>query len=187
MGVTGIQYAKLSGYNVITTASPRNFDYVKSLGADAVFDYNSASVADEIRAHTNNALDLAWDCQSTEQSLALIAKCMGPAGGRVGTLLPVPAKVAADVNDKVQVSMSLYYTMFGEPYTFFSEGGPVPEDYEFGKMFWDLSRGLLADGKVKPINVIKNRGGEGLEGCLVGLEEMKAGKVSAGKLVYTLQ
>ena len=28
-----------SGLTVITTASPRNFDFVKSLGADHVFDY----------------------------------------------------------------------------------------------------------------------------------------------------
>lgn len=28
-----------SGYNVVTTCSPHNFDYVKSLGADTVFDY----------------------------------------------------------------------------------------------------------------------------------------------------
>lgn len=28
-----------SGYNVVTTCSPHNFDYVKQLGADVVFDY----------------------------------------------------------------------------------------------------------------------------------------------------
>lgn len=28
-----------SGYNVVTTCSPHNFDYVKKLGADSVFDY----------------------------------------------------------------------------------------------------------------------------------------------------
>lgn len=30
-----------SGLTVITTASPRNFEFVKSLGADHVFDYVS--------------------------------------------------------------------------------------------------------------------------------------------------
>lgn len=28
-----------SGYKVVTTCSPHNFDYVKELGADNVFDY----------------------------------------------------------------------------------------------------------------------------------------------------
>lgn len=32
-GGLAIQYAKLSGLTVVTTCSPRNFDYVKSLGA----------------------------------------------------------------------------------------------------------------------------------------------------------
>ena len=31
-----------------------------------------------------------------------------------------------------------------------------------------------------------NRGGKGLEGVLEGLEDLKEGKVSAAKLVYTL-
>ena len=33
-----IQLAKLSGYKVVTVASPRNHELVKSYGADAVFD-----------------------------------------------------------------------------------------------------------------------------------------------------
>lgn len=36
----GIQYAKHIGATVITTASARNHDYVRSLGADRVIDYN---------------------------------------------------------------------------------------------------------------------------------------------------
>ncbi len=42
-GVAGfaIQLAKHIGATVITTASPRNHDYVKSLGADRVIDYNA--------------------------------------------------------------------------------------------------------------------------------------------------
>ncbi len=33
-----IQLAHLAGYKVVTTASPRNLELCKSLGADAVFD-----------------------------------------------------------------------------------------------------------------------------------------------------
>ena len=42
-GVAGfaIQLAKHIGATVITTASARNHDYVKSLGADRVIDYNA--------------------------------------------------------------------------------------------------------------------------------------------------
>jgi NADPH:quinone reductase-like Zn-dependent oxidoreductase len=38
VGQFAIQLAHLSGYKVVTTASPYNFELVKSLGADAMFD-----------------------------------------------------------------------------------------------------------------------------------------------------
>jgi NADPH:quinone reductase-like Zn-dependent oxidoreductase len=48
VGSNAIQLAVASGYEVITTASPRNFDYVKRLGASQVFDYNSKTVVDDV-------------------------------------------------------------------------------------------------------------------------------------------
>ncbi len=50
VGSNAIQLAAAAGYEVITTASPRNFEYVKSLGAAEVFDYNSPSVVPDIIA-----------------------------------------------------------------------------------------------------------------------------------------
>jgi NADPH:quinone reductase-like Zn-dependent oxidoreductase len=38
-GTLAIQFAKLSGYKVITTCSPKNFELVQALGADIVLDY----------------------------------------------------------------------------------------------------------------------------------------------------
>ncbi|KAI8251537.1 Protein TOXD [Colletotrichum sp. SAR11_239] len=187
MGISGIQYAKLSGYDVITTASPHNFDYLKELGASAVFDYKSPTVSEDIRKHTGDALTLAWDCQSTDESAAIVARALSSSKpSLVGTLLPVDKKKVQEVNPNVDVQMSLYYTVFGEEFGYFGKRDAVPENYEFGKRFWELSRELLAAGKLKPIRVIKNRGGSGLDGVIVGLKELKEGKVSAGKLVYTI-
>ncbi|CAI0655169.1 unnamed protein product [Colletotrichum noveboracense] len=187
MGISGIQYAKLSGYNVITTASPHNFDYLKELGASAVFDYKSPTVSEDIRRHTGDALTLAWDCQSTDESAAIVARALSSSKpSLVGTLLPVDKKKVQEVNPNADVQMSLYYTVFGEEFGYFGKRDAVPENYEFGKRFWELSRELLAEGKLKPIRVIKNRGGSGLDGVIVGLKELKEGKVSAGKLVYTI-
>jgi NADPH:quinone reductase-like Zn-dependent oxidoreductase len=51
VGSNAIQLAVAAGYEVITTASPSNFDYVKNLGASEVFDYKSRTVvSDLIRA-----------------------------------------------------------------------------------------------------------------------------------------
>lgn len=49
-GSNGIQLAKGAGLEVITTCSPGSFDYVKSLGADKVFDRNSPTVAEDVAA-----------------------------------------------------------------------------------------------------------------------------------------
>ena len=53
VGSNAIQLAVAAGYDVITTASPKNFDYVKRLGASQVFDYKSPSVVDDIVAAFN--------------------------------------------------------------------------------------------------------------------------------------
>jgi NADPH:quinone reductase-like Zn-dependent oxidoreductase len=45
VGSNAIQLAVAAGYDVITTASPKNFEYVKKLGASWVFDYRSPATA----------------------------------------------------------------------------------------------------------------------------------------------
>lgn len=49
MGALSICYAKLAGYEVITTSSPKNFELVKARGADHVFDRNDPNVAERIQ------------------------------------------------------------------------------------------------------------------------------------------
>ena len=44
VGSCAIQLAAAAGYEVVTTASPKNFEYVRQLGAGEVFDYSDASV-----------------------------------------------------------------------------------------------------------------------------------------------
>ena len=48
VGSNAIQLAVAAGYEVITTSSPRNFDYVKKLGASQAFDYNSETVVEDV-------------------------------------------------------------------------------------------------------------------------------------------
>lgn len=48
VGSCAIQLAVASGAEVVTTASSKNADYCKSLGAAEVFDYHSKSVEDDI-------------------------------------------------------------------------------------------------------------------------------------------
>ncbi|SMB81132.1 zinc-binding alcohol dehydrogenase family protein [Deinococcus hopiensis] len=48
VGGNAIQLAVAAGYEVVTTASPHNFDYVRALGAKQVFDYRSATVVQDM-------------------------------------------------------------------------------------------------------------------------------------------
>ncbi|MEY4969796.1 MAG: hypothetical protein RLZZ277_27 [Actinomycetota bacterium] len=56
LGATAIQVAKALNLTVATTCSARNVDFVKSLGADEVVDYNSANFEDIL-----NGFDLVID------------------------------------------------------------------------------------------------------------------------------
>ncbi|KAF3767263.1 GroES-like protein [Cryphonectria parasitica EP155] len=213
MGVLGIQFAKLSNAIVLATSSPHNFDYLRSLGADYVYDYHidPATLADRIRAdlaasssRSSKPLALAWDCLVTPDSTRLIALAAGAGGAgssssssssssppkkmRYGVILPVDKDAVQALYPDVQweIGLTIGYSVFGEEFTrgkFKLEASR--EDWEFGKKFWDLTAGLLAEGRVKAGRVETNRLGKGLEGVRLGLEELKAGKVSATKLVYT--
>lgn len=82
---------------------------------------------------------------------------------------------------------TLGYLIFGERVVKAGKEFPPREDeFEFGKKFSELGTGLLRDGKVKTVRPIVNQGGKGLEGVLEGLDELRQGKVSGAKLVYTL-
>jgi NADPH:quinone reductase-like Zn-dependent oxidoreductase len=49
MGSLSISYAKQAGYTVISTSSLHNFDLLKSLGADHVFDHSDPATVSKIR------------------------------------------------------------------------------------------------------------------------------------------
>ncbi|KAI4098847.1 MAG: hypothetical protein LQ339_006250 [Xanthoria mediterranea] len=55
VGSNAIQLSKAAGFKVVTTCSSRNYDFVKSLGADKVFDYNSPSIIDDVVAGLDSA------------------------------------------------------------------------------------------------------------------------------------
>ncbi|KAJ5826941.1 Polyketide synthase enoylreductase [Penicillium robsamsonii] len=72
VGSTAIQLAVSAGYEVVTTASPKNFDYVKKLGATHVFDYKSETVVDDISAVVKG-LPLAGGYSIGDGSIDLLA------------------------------------------------------------------------------------------------------------------
>lgn len=179
-GTLAIQFAKLSGYTVITTCSPHNFDLVKSLGADEVFDYRDPSSAAKIREYTNDNLQLVFDTISLESSAKFCDNAISTKGGEYSALLVVGIE-RENVNDR----WTLGYTAVGEYFEFGQTPFPAkPEDKEFAEKFVPIATKLLADGKVKVHKPKVSPGG--LKGVLEGLELLKQDKVSGEKLVYNV-
>ncbi len=66
------QYAVTSGVRVIGSASPRDFDWVRSLGVDEVLDYHREDLKDVLAQVAPEGFDLWWDTSGTNDfSLAL--------------------------------------------------------------------------------------------------------------------
>jgi len=182
-GSLGIQVAKLSGLTVITTASPRNFEFVKSLGADHVFDYHDPEVGAKINALTNNTLHLVFDTIAVPSSSSISAQALStaPTGKLLYvSLLPVPMS-----RPDVESIFFLAYTMSGEEFEMEGEVWPASEeDNLLARKFVGVCEALLEDGRIRSHPVSKREGG--LEGILGGMMEMKEGKVSGQKLVYRI-
>lgn len=80
VGSNAIQLAVAAGYKVVTTCSPKNFDYVKSLGASRAFDYNSKTVVQDIFTFLNGktiAGAIAIGNNSTESLITILSKLPG--------------------------------------------------------------------------------------------------------------
>lgn len=87
VGQYTIQFAKLAGLRVISTASRKNIDLVKSLGADDVFDYADPETPAEIFAATEGNLRMAVDCISEGLTPDQVADSLSKEGGTIATLL----------------------------------------------------------------------------------------------------
>ncbi|KAF9778518.1 hypothetical protein IL306_003970 [Fusarium sp. DS 682] len=187
MGISAIQLAKLSGATVITTSSPANADYLKSLGADHVLDYKSKTLAEDILKLSGGPLLYVFDTHPSNTSAAVSASILqeSPAAKYV-SLNPGFEKEVKRLNPSVDARYILAYSATGDPWMYENElFEAVPSDFAFQKKFVKAAERLFEEGLVKPPRVFLNRGGSGLEGVLKGLVELREKRVSGGKLVYT--
>lgn len=179
-GTLAIQFARLSGYKVLTTCSPRNYDLVRSLGADKVYDYKDPKAAEQIRKDTDDKLKFVFDCISLESSAAFADKAISTEGGEYSVLLNVKIE-RANINNR----FTLGYTAFGENFDLGDFKIPATPDHKaFAEKWIAVAEVLLAQQKIKahPPKV----GQHGLKGVIEGLKLLKEDKVSGEKLVYNV-
>lgn len=172
VGVNAIQLALAAGYEVITTASPRNFEILRGLGASVAIDYNldSATLLEQLV----NTLK--------GRTLAGVLHTAGDAKG--------PISICADLFSKVEGN-KFFTTTVQLP-------ADMPADFQHSRVFastikdngvaeavfMDFLPEAIAQGKYKPAPQAEVVGA-GLESLQKGLDILRKG-VSAKKLVVTL-
>ena len=198
VGSNAIQLAVAAGYDVITTASPRNFDYVTRLGARQAFDYNSKRAIPDIIAALKGrrvAGALAIGQGAAGACIAVLGACQGnrfvamanppasfdqvPAGkGRLRHLVPTLARViVGGIGLAIRARRNGVRTKM--------IWGSALLNTDVGPMIWEsFLPSALADGRfvAAPEPVIV---GHGLGAIPEALDRQLAG-VSARKLVVTL-
>ena len=94
VGSTAIQLAVGSGLEVISTASKKNLEYVKALGAKHVVDYSEPSaVGDIVKLFERSEFVGAYDAISSPETLKATADIVSQlGGGKIATVLPTPAE-----------------------------------------------------------------------------------------------
>jgi NADPH:quinone reductase-like Zn-dependent oxidoreductase len=196
VGSNAIQLAVAAGYEVFTTASPHNFDYVKSLGARQVFDYRSPTLAKEVIAAmkgktTAGALAIATG--SAGLCLDVVHACPGD---KFVALAAAPVSLTDFGSGGVFQILRLMPQMAGSTLstalksrtrgirTKFIFGGSLADNEVGPAIYVDFLPQALADGRfvaAPPALVV----GAGLDSIETGFEVQRKG-MSARKVVVSL-
>ncbi|KAJ3055626.1 hypothetical protein HK097_009953 [Rhizophlyctis rosea] len=168
VGVYAIQLAAKSGYKVITTASKKNEEYVKSLGASAVVDYTLPipTQLSTIQSTTSNSLRYAIDLVDGVETSDLAAAALNPSLNP--TLINLsyfgPQEVPEGVTARPMASLMI---SSGVQEIIVKEVVPL------------LEKGALQLNRVHHLD-------GGFEGLKEGLRISSEGKVGGAKLVASL-
>jgi NADPH:quinone reductase-like Zn-dependent oxidoreductase len=172
VGVNAIQLAVAAGYEVITTASPKNFELLRSLGASESFDYNSETatlLGQLVKAFEGRTLaGVLHTAGDAKGPIAICAELFSKVKGNkfFTTITVLPADIPADFQHSRVFASTIKDTGIAEA------------------VFVDFLPQALAQGKYKSAPQAEVVGA-GLESLQKGLDILRKG-VSAKKLVVTL-
>ncbi len=198
VGANAIQLAVAAGYEVVTTASPRNFDYVLGLGAACAFDYRSRTAVRDITAHLRGrrlagvlaigagAIRAGIDIAGASQGRRFVAVATPPAAfdrvkpgpGRILQLVPAVFGMLT-----ANVALALRARTAGVT-TKMIWGGSLLGNAVGPMIYADFLPSALAEGRFRaapPALVV----GEGLGAIPAALDRLGQG-VSAQKVVVAL-
>ena len=173
VGCMGIQLATASGVTVIATASPRNFDLCKGLGAVEVFDYNSDTVKDDIlNAVRGTQCVGAYNATPSEEAQMVLGKIMHELGGGLVVSAGVVTAETMSYPPGVKGAVANSRVLSGE-------------DEKLSKAIWKaFMPQALASGQVKSAPETQVVG-TGLEYIQAAFDEHRKG-VSGKKIVVSI-
>ncbi|KAJ7442719.1 GroES-like protein [Mycena galericulata] len=165
VGQFAIQILRTLGYTtIITYASARHTDYLKSLGATDVIDRKAVSTADvpaAVKKITSAPIKIVYDAISEADTRDACFATLA-AGGIAIAVLP---------GDDKDVDGKKFITVYGSTHM----------HREFGVLLWKTLPKQVADGVIVPNRVEKLP--NGLGGIVDGLKKMEDNLVSGVKLV----
>ncbi|KAF4636154.1 hypothetical protein G7Y89_g1938 [Cudoniella acicularis] len=168
VGSSAIQLVVASGLDVVTTASAKNFEYCKKLGAKAVFDCGSPTVFADLKAELEKEDVVgALDAIGNPDTTLKITEVLAQQGNQIITTVKPPPP-----HPPVGVTVTRVYGSF------------VPSTEAGKTIYKDFLPAALESGQFKPApdaEII----GKGLDNLQKGLDRLNRGG-SAKKIVVLL-
>jgi len=197
VGMNAIQLARAAGYDVVSTASPRNADLVRSLGADVVVDHGSPGAVDDLVAGISGRT-VVGAVALGETSTAGCLEVLRRTGGSVLAMASMPVSLAELAGRRrLFPAMLPVFSRLGLRTLLLNARarragiraafiwGTSLRDDEVGRRLWGrLLPEWLADGTVRPLPEAVVAG-DGVGAIQEALDRQRAG-VSARKIVVTL-
>lgn len=183
-GVLAIQVAKLIyGLKVVTTASSKNHQFLKELGADEVFDYHDSESLKKLQNFDYSYVLDTVSYKETFQSSYDATK--NSKSVRIDNLLRLGEDDIVKDNrtgSTTFVPPTLAYLAVGHDLTFRGVKLTISQEtYERYKHFWyELLPNYISEIKTSNLRVL----GNGFESVNEGLELLKSDQVSGEKVVF---
>ena len=160
--------------------------YIKSLGADSVFDYRDPEVESKIKSVSQCITD-TFTCVGVDEKVLQILERLTQKGGNIILALP-PIRDTPNHHSEMCVAGTIFdIDSFEMPSFKFHGGSEPPASTQGAKRLQDLMRWALTEvgGKYK-LSRVRRLSRRGLFDALEAIDLMKAGKISGEKVVYRM-
>ncbi|ANZ77812.1 BA75_04558T0 [Komagataella pastoris] len=188
-GYLAIQVAsKIYGLKVLATASSKNFEKLKAIGAEKVFDYHDDDVFTEIKQYAGENLIYAYqttgEVDISKGALYALADHSQAYLNNIQIVTPENlAEAGVKVKRNVKLSVTLAYTTLGEDQIFPTHEFKVqPGEERSHREFWAYAPKYITNGDILAIEARVL--GNGLELAEEASRLVKEGQLSAEKAVF---